>query len=255
MALAVQPLAAARTPPRVAHRRRGHAAAGALRAAAARETRAGAGAGARADGRLGPPRPPRRLRLAAAGLVPREGADRGPAAAPGGQVRREVDRPQQRRRPAARRARAQGRPGCGPGRGAQLWPRAGVRVARAPGRRRRRQGRRDPGRHDLAASHKLRCDPDVPETAMASGPTHGWGDSPRRSPTKSSSMEFPPLSPKRRTCARRRKRRSRASAAEWVVLGPGILGSRPAYRRGCLFTRTFTTTIGRRFRNTSGEAH
>ena len=48
------------------------------------------------------------------------------------------------------------------------------------------------------ASHKLRCDPDVFETAMASqGSRYGWGDSPKRSPTKSSSMEFPaPLSPK-----------------------------------------------------------
>ena len=63
------------------------------------------------------------------------------------------------------------------------------------------------------ASHKLRCDPDVFETAMASqGSRYGWGDSPKRSPTKSSSMEFPaPLSPKARTSCRRRKRRSRAS--------------------------------------------
>ncbi len=54
-------------------------------------------------------------------------------------------------------------------------------------------------RNDAAfASHKLRCDPDVFETAMASqGSRYGWGDSPKRSPTKSSSMEFPaPLSPK-----------------------------------------------------------
>ena len=111
------------------------------------------------------------------------------------------------------------------------------------------------------ASHKLRCDPDVFETAMASqGSRYGWGDSPKRSPTKSSSMEFPaPLSPKAKDLvpSPQAKEPGVARQGSVVLEGPGSLAK---FTAPYCITTTLTTrpTVGcpdRRPAAASRESH